>query len=68
MRHLFADRRLTGIEGGLRRGKATAPDNGGENPEQFQVDIVELDHHRLPTVRHIAAADMNAPVLLFFPS
>ncbi|MND93377.1 hypothetical protein D3C80_855630 [compost metagenome] len=68
VRHLLADRRLASVQRGLRGGKATAPDNRGENPEQFQVDIVELDHHGLPVGRHIVAADMNARALLFFPS
>jgi hypothetical protein len=66
--HLLADSRLASIQCGLRRGKATAPDNGGEYPEQFQINIVELNHHGLPAGRHIVAADMNERALLFFPS
>ncbi|GLO44365.1 hypothetical protein PPUN109347_09270 [Pseudomonas putida] len=68
VRHLFADGRLAGVERGLRRRKTTAPDDGGEYPEQLQVDIVELDHRSLPAGRHIALADMNIRALFFSPS
>ncbi len=66
--HLFADGRLTRVQCGLRCGKATAPDDGGEYSEELQIDIVELDHRGLPAGRHIAKADMNVRALFFFPS
>ncbi|GHS80445.1 hypothetical protein PPUJ20066_49700 [Pseudomonas putida] len=66
VRHLFADGRLAGVEGGLRRRKATAPDDGGEYPEELQIDVVELDHWGLLAVRHIALADMSVRPLFFF--
>ncbi|MNV84813.1 hypothetical protein D3C71_1787120 [compost metagenome] len=63
MRHLFAYGRLAGIERGLCRRKAAAPDDRGEYPEQFKVDIVQLDHRSLPAGCHIASADMNTRAL-----
>ena len=66
MGHLFADGRLAGIERCLRCRKATAPDDGGENPEKLQIDIVELDHGGLLAVRHIVLADMSVRPLFFF--
>jgi hypothetical protein len=66
VRHLLADGRLAGIQRGLRCGKAATPDDGGENPEKLQIDIVELDHRGLPSGRHIAQADMNVRATFFF--
>ncbi|MNP22717.1 hypothetical protein D3C76_1154010 [compost metagenome] len=45
--HLFADGGLADIEGGLGGGEAAAANDGLENPQQFQVDVVELDHRYL---------------------
>ncbi|MCY1525601.1 hypothetical protein D9M68_605850 [compost metagenome] len=45
--HLFADGGLADIEGGLCRGEAATANYGLENPQQFQVDVIELDHRNL---------------------
>ncbi|MNP34301.1 hypothetical protein D3C76_1275810 [compost metagenome] len=59
MGHLFADGRLSGIQRRLRGREAAAADNRGKHPEQFQVDIVQLDHLGPPAWGCIGNADMS---------
>ncbi|MCY1370895.1 hypothetical protein D9M69_580120 [compost metagenome] len=44
MGHLLADGGLARVERGLGGGKPPAFDDGGEDPEELQVDIMQLDH------------------------
>ncbi|MCY1184479.1 hypothetical protein D9M73_251760 [compost metagenome] len=44
MGHLFADRRLPGIQRRLGGRETAAADNRGKHPEQLQIDIVQLNH------------------------
>ncbi|MNT55224.1 hypothetical protein D3C72_1924440 [compost metagenome] len=57
--HLFADGRLPGIQRRLRGRETAAADNRGKHPEQFQVDIVQLDHLGPPACGRIGNADMS---------
>jgi hypothetical protein len=57
--HLFADGRLAGVQRRLCSGKPAAPDNRGKHPEQFQIDIVQLDHLGPPGNGCIGNADMS---------
>jgi hypothetical protein len=40
-------------------GETAAADNRGKYPEQFQVDIVQLDHREPPAWGCIGNADMS---------
>ncbi|MCY1181754.1 hypothetical protein D9M73_222770 [compost metagenome] len=57
--HLFADGRLAKVQGRLRCGKAAALDDGGEHPEQFQIDVVQLVQAQSPICFYIGNADVG---------
>ena len=59
MGHLFADGRLPGVQRRLRGGEPATADNCGKHSEQFQIDIVQLNHWGAPACGCIGNADMN---------
>jgi hypothetical protein len=66
MAHLFADGGLADIQRCLSRGKSAAFDDAGKHPEQFQINIVQLNHSKSPEAYYIAKSDMNIGYFGFF--